>query len=436
MDTFFIILSFIILIQSIYALGAVLRLMSYALRPQFTSPNRYQPKAVIIVPCKGLEHDFEENIRALFQQDYRDYEIVFVTESESDPAYPVLSRLIKQSRRAAWMVVAGESRGRGQKVHNLCAAIEMLNSIDRRAEVLVFADSDARVNRQWLSALVLPLFDKRIGATTGFRWYLPVNESGWGSGWLKGSISSILLSIWNASSLSLLGERSSFAWGGSMAIRREHFDKLDMRRRWEGSLSDDYALSAALHEAGLRIKFVPQCLVATYADAAFKELLEFTTRQICITRVYSSRVWTLACITNCLYNLTFWGGIIWLTYRGFNGSINPILATTLTAIFALGAMTGLLRAFVAGRLLRADLERVNRYLWAYALLGPIASLVYFYNLIASAKTRRIVWRGIGYEMISPNETTILHRPAHLSAQDPSSRSTRRRKASVRSSSQK
>ncbi|HEX9000785.1 MAG TPA: glycosyltransferase, partial [Blastocatellia bacterium] len=175
METVLIVLASILFLQSLLALGAALRFSRYSLHHARLRPNRYQPKSVVIVPCKGLEHDFEENVRALFAQDYRDYEIIFVTESENDPAYPVLSRLIKNySRRPGWLVVAGEAKGRGQKVHNLLAAVDMLNSIDRRAEVIVFADSDARPSKQWLSELVAPLGDKRIGVTTGFRWYVPV----------------------------------------------------------------------------------------------------------------------------------------------------------------------------------------------------------------------------------------------------------------------
>ncbi len=420
MDILFISLSVVVLLQSIVALGAAIRFTRYALKPR--RPNRYQPKAVIIVPCKGLEHDFEENIRALFNQDYREYEIFFVTESEADPAYAVLSQLIKQSRRAAWMVVAGAARGRGQKVHNLCAAIEMLNSIDRRAEVLVFADSDARPSKPWLAELVAPLADKRIGATTGFRWYLPVN-------W---SLASALLSVWNAGAISLLGERSSFAWGGATAIRRENFEKLGVINGWQGAVSDDYVLTSLIHDARQRIKFVPQCLVPSFAETKFGELLEFTTRQMRITRVYSPRVWRLASFTHTIYNLTFWGGMLWLIAGAFVGNLNHTLASLLISIFVLGATTGWTRALVASHLLPTYRERVQKYWWAHSLLGPAVSMIYLYNLTASALTRRIVWRGIGYQMISPRETLIWHRPTKLDAGDPAARTLRRRKESVRS----
>src|SRR5262245_54044208 len=201
MDTFFSILGFLLFLQSFLALVAALRFRHYALRPHPPRQTRYQPKAVVIVPCRGLEHDFEENIRAILAQDYRDYEVVFVTESVTDPAHGALSRLLKQSRRLSppapptWVVVAGESKNQGQKVHNLCVALDTLNSIDRRVEALVFADSDTRPARNWLADLVAPLGDKRIGATTGYRWYLPSNDKDHPAR----NFASSLLSVWNAS---------------------------------------------------------------------------------------------------------------------------------------------------------------------------------------------------------------------------------------------
>jgi ceramide glucosyltransferase len=407
MDTFLNIFCSLLFIQSLLALIATARFTRYTLRRRAARQTRYQPKAVVIVPCRGLEQGFEENVQAILTQDYRDYEVIFVTESESDPAHGVLTRLLKQRRRLTpptWMVVAGEAKNKGQKVHNLLVALDTLNSIDRRVEALVFADSDMLPARNWLAELVAPLGDRRVGATTGYRWYLPSNE------WRDParSFASILLSVWNSSALALLGERSGFAWGGSTAILRENFDGIGVKDRWQGALSDDYALTSAIRERGQRIKFVPQCLVASQSEVTVKDLLEFTTRQMRITRIYSPSVWRLACFSHGLFNLAFWGGLLWLTASLVTGTPNRLLASLLAGVFLFGAVTGAMRAFVAARLLPAG----HGIKWmAYLSLGPIVSLVYLFNVIASARTTRVVWRGISYDMISPNETVILHRPA-------------------------
>lgn len=407
MDLLFIVLCAVILPQSFAALLNCIRFALYSLRSRYERRNPYRPKALLIVPCKGIDYGFEENIRAMLSQDYRDYDVVFVVEHEYDPAYSVLTRIMKSHRRSAWMVTAGQAEQCGQKVHNLCAAIDMINALDRRAEVLVFADSDARPSRQWLANLIDPLSDRNVGATTGFRWFIP-------SGYLFfGVISkfpSIIASIWNAGALSLLGENSSFAWGGSMAIRRDTFDALQIRRRWEGSVSDDYVLTAAVRDAALKIKFVPQCLTASHIDMRVSDLLEFTVRQMRITRVYSPGVWKLAAAAHITYNAMFWGGLLRLVYSKIAfGQVNFTLLYLFLGIYGLGALTGLIRVVTASSCV--DLDRsLIKHKWAYVFTYPLASLVYVYNILASVKQRRIVWRGIDYELISPNKTIIHNRP--------------------------
>ncbi len=423
MESVFLALAVLLFVQSFLSFVSAMRFARYALTPQSNRPPRHQPKAVVILPCKGREHDFEANIRAYLAQEYRDYEVIFVTESEHDPAYPVLSKLIKQSRRAAWLIAAGEALQSGQKVHNLIAALDALNSIDRRAELLIFADSDARPARTWLADLCAPLNDRSVGATTGFRWYVPVN----------GGVGAWLLSAWNASILSLLGERSGLAWGGATALWRDSFGKWEIKQRWQGALSDDYALTAALNEVGQRIKFVPGCLTATHADASWRELLEFTTRQIKITRVYAPRLWALTCVGHLLFNFTFWGGLLWLAWAALNGNFNFTLCSLLLFSCALGAMTGWTRATIAAHLLPVNREQLWPYRWVYAAAGPLVSLIYLYNIVASAFSRRITWRGISYEMVGPQQTLVLNHPGNQSLNGAQATAPRRRKAPLRSS---
>ena len=398
METAFTIFIFLVLAQSFVSLFAVIRLTRYVWRSLSQASERYIPKTALIVPCKELEPDFDENIIAYLAQDYRHYELIFVTESEADPAYQAIRRILQDSSRSAWLVTAGEAQNRGQKVHNLCAALDMLDSVDRKTEVLVFADSDARPDAYWLRDLVAPLSDPKVGATTGFRWYLP-----------QGGLASHLLSVWNSGALSLLGENSSFAWGGSTAINRDTFEALKIKQHWEsGAVSDDYILTKRVQAEGLKIKFVPQCLMASEGRISFRQLLEFTTRQMIITRVYAPQVWTVAAVVHTLFNFSFWGGLLFCALgKDSLGILLPMLMMT----GGLGALTGMLRAYLASRLLPEEYQdQFKSTRWASALLGPVVSLIYLYNLVASLRTRKIMWRGIGYEMITTKDTVIWQRP--------------------------
>ncbi len=370
-------------------------LMAYRVVRHRTGPAApYQPKAVIIVPCKGVEPRIEENIWALMNQDYPDYSLVFVTESESDPAYAVIRNLIIKSARPARVIVAGMAETCGQKVHNLCAAVE---AIEKDVEAVVFADSDAQPRLDWLAQILAPLANPDIGATTGYRWHIPVAGNFW----------SFLLASWNAQALAVLGENSHFAWGGSMAMRREDFERLEIRQRWRGGLSDDLALSNAVRRSGLRIAFVPRCLVAAHADVSMKQLLEFTTRQITITRVYLPGTWLQAVFGHCYYSIIFWGGLTAVFAGAMQGTFPSALALLLMAVVSQSACHASSGLAVAMRCLPDHRQHLARASWAYVVMEPIMTLLYLYNAVASCLTRRIVWRGVTYEMLSPNQTRIV-----------------------------
>src|SRR5271170_5360960 len=61
----------------------------------------YKPRVAVILPCKGLDHDFADNVRKLLEQEYGDgtdggqanFEVVFAVASTDDPAYGELKKL-------------------------------------------------------------------------------------------------------------------------------------------------------------------------------------------------------------------------------------------------------------------------------------------------------------------------------------------------------
>src|SRR5438477_11917519 len=77
-------------------------------------PRRVRSERVtVFCPCKGIDAEFDKNIQSISHQDYPNYDVVFIVESEDDTAYARLHEL-KQN-----VVVAGRATNQGQKVHNL-----------------------------------------------------------------------------------------------------------------------------------------------------------------------------------------------------------------------------------------------------------------------------------------------------------------------------
>jgi cellulose synthase/poly-beta-1,6-N-acetylglucosamine synthase-like glycosyltransferase len=362
----------------------------------------YTPFVSVFVPCRGLDQGLKENISAIFAQDYPSFEILFVTDRSDDPSLRIIDEARKsfggKSGPTMRIVISGPAGGSGQKVHNLRVAVA---EVDPRSEVLVFVDTDARPALNWLQLLIRPLHDPDLGATTGYRWFIPV----------RGGIPSHLRSVWNAAIASALGEQTekNFCWGGSTAIRRETFDKCRVLDYWRGTVSDDYSLTRALHEADRPIKFVPQCLTASFEDCTASELVEFTTRQLKITRAYAAHLWRGVLIGSSLFVIVFFGGIALVITRALFGLSFATPAVLLLIIFCLGSMKSHFRLRAVCQLIPDPRLRSFGTTLAQLTLWPLASVLYLYNALAAAFSRRITWRGITYELKSPTETVILSR---------------------------
>jgi cellulose synthase/poly-beta-1,6-N-acetylglucosamine synthase-like glycosyltransferase len=390
----------LLVLQSIISLRGGAHYLSYIrhetgkVRPDFT------PFVSILAPCRGLDQGLYENLAALFHQDYPAYEIIFVTDSSEDSALAVIEKLRREFGAMAHVttraVVAGEATESGQKVHNLRVAVKETNP---ESEAFIFVDSDARPRNLWLRSLVAPLADEQVGATTGYRWFIPAS----------GGIASALRAVWNASIASALGPRSdkNFCWGGSTAIRRANFERARVMDEWRGAVSDDFAMMRALRRAQLPIHFVPDCLTASHEDCTWRELLEFTTRQLKITRAYAPHFWQIVLYSNLLFVLIFFGGIALVITRAALGlSFTAPLALILT-IYALGIAKAYLRWRAVSIPLAPYSAEMRRGAFFHLFLWPLASALYLYNALCALFSRRIKWRGITYELKSPQETVIL-----------------------------
>lgn len=391
--------------QGLISLRGGARYLAYVRREMRRGRSDFTPYASVIVPCRGLDQDLRANLSALFQQDYSAYELVFVTGSADDLSLAVIEevRAAHAARAdanaiASRLHIAGSASACGQKVHNLRAAVQFAN---HASEVFVFVDTDARVRPDWLRSLVAPLADESVGAATGYRWFVPV----------KGGLASHLRSVWNASIASALGEheRRNFCWGGSSAIRRRTFDQLDMLAKWRGTLSDDFALTRALQRAQMPIHFVPNCLLASFEDCTLNELLEFTTRQMKITRIYAPHLWQIVLASNLLFIVIFYGGLAHILARAWRGQTFALPLALLVVIFILGACKALLRLrAVSLPLASSEKSASGISAWiAHLCLWPLTSALYFFNALAAAFSRRITWRGITYQLKSPSETVII-----------------------------
>jgi len=382
----------------------------YALR-EYKKKRPWKAKRVaLILPCKGLDSAFEKNIASFFEQDYENYLLWFVVADESDPAYSELCKLksqLSQTSKAkdVQIFVAGkidEQQKCSQKIHNLLYCYEKIGD---DIEILAFADSDVCVRSDWLSHLVWPLRQYRYGAASGYRWFIP----------RKSNLASLALSAVNAKVAQLLGNtRFNQAWGGSMAIRVDVFRKVGLDKIWPKALSDDLSLTYAVKKAGMKLAYVPACLVASYESTTWPELFEFARRQFLITRVSRPGTWWFGLLSSLYSILGLWAGAALAIYAAAIKDANlTIFATVPIAFFAGQIIRAIMRQKMANKLINYERQATSNEQRAMKaacvadiLLSWLWSLLMLVFIISSAFGRTIYWRGIRYKLLGPTETIV------------------------------
>ena len=395
MEPLFYSLAIIQILLGAYLVWQGMQWLAFVRRRLYSDPGFYAPRVAVLCPCKGSEPGLERNLVSLTEFERQNYEVFFILASEKDPARSIIERVAKRSRVKTNMVIAGKPVNCGEKVNNLRTAVEQL---PEEFEVLVFTDSDGRPGKHWLHYLVAPLADSRVGATSTMRWLIPNS----------GNLPTRLLAAWNAPMVTMLGEKArNFCWGGGTAIRRATFDQSGVLEEWKTSVSDDYSLTRALERAGHSIVFIPESLTLSYVETDFAGLLEFTNRQILITRVYASKMWRAAALTHLVYCLTLLlgFGLILTTLLAGRPALQLVILTFLPVL--LSAIRGGLRLTGVMEALPTARTQIMGLASVYVLLPVFLPFLYMANFGNSLLTRKIRWRGLVYELVSPQQTRVF-----------------------------
>jgi ceramide glucosyltransferase len=363
--------------------------------------TRHQPtgRVALFAPCKGLDLDIEANLRAMFRQDYDNYEITFIVESTDDPAYAAIRRAMSEhSWVPARVIVAGRATDSGQKVHNLRVATQHLSA---RIQYLAFVDSDARPRPEWLRTLVSRLERPELGAVTGYRWFTPARPT----------VANALVYSMNCDVMSLLTRSSHhLIWGGSWAIRREVFDAIGLRNAWKGTLSDDLVASRLMRELGLEVRFEPVCVVASPLEMTLAGAMSFIRRQYLVARLYTFDWWLLSFLAATFSNAVWLGNLAVLIYSLLTGSPSPWIPIAVSAVLYL--------VMVYRGALRQDLvktyfphwERASRRIRGFDIwANPLVELAHWMGVASAAVGRNVNWRGIRYYVVPGGQVREIMR---------------------------
>jgi cellulose synthase/poly-beta-1,6-N-acetylglucosamine synthase-like glycosyltransferase len=341
--------------------------------------DSYQPKCSVIIPCKGIPQDFEKNITSFTELEYPHYEIIYTVESNIDPAVPIINKIVKKNPRAS-LVIAGITHSCSQKNFNMIAALDKTNNPD----VYVFADSDIKPNRNWLTELIKPLSKNDISVTTGFRWlYSSTGKIGELTNSYHNSLLFILFST--ASFIQNIG-----LWGGSMAIKKREFEEMAVKDYWAKTVVDDISLSKLITKHSKKSVMVSTCVTPTNdALQSIGQSITWFERQVMFLKAYHKSLWVFAIllVSSCFYLQFLLPFSLLLSYYTNKTFLSTGGASSL--LFILGTMSTALVYPLLGK--QPTLVR-------FLMLQPISLFTLLFGVFKTLFTNTVTWSGFVYKL--------------------------------------
>ncbi|MGC8479051.1 MAG: glycosyltransferase [Candidatus Micrarchaeia archaeon] len=322
--------------------------------------SNYKGRVLVIVPCKGRDIKLYENLLSVKKQTYTNYEVIAVVDTETDLALESI-----KNAKIKYIITNNKEHGSG-KVRAIATAIKRFQKYD----TYVIADSDVLFGKEWLSQLVAPLSDKKIGLSTMYPFFKPLKNKFW----------SEVKMVWGFVGDSLLeNEKRRFGWGGSLAFRRDILDKksLTFFTNSKYSVSDDISLTKIAKSKGLKIAYVRKPKPIVNCDETFDTFFEWANRQTALTLLG--------------YRKNLYEGLVYYTSEIVLILLGIFLTVFISPIFLIYFIHTLKSTFITYKRSRSKDPKV-------LVIVFIAPFLYEINLLIASRMKNILWRGTIYKL--------------------------------------
>jgi len=270
-----------------YAVAAALAVRIRLKTAPYEPPDQ-APGVTILKPLCGNEHELYECLRSFCDQAYPRFQIVFGVSDGDDPAVDVVNRLQREFPAVDLQIaIDRRQHGSSRKVSNL---INMMSLA--RFDYLVISDSDVRVMPDYLARVVNPLLDPAVGIVTCT--YRGTPRPG-----LWSLLGSLFINEWFVPSVrvaAMSGSRA-FAFGVTIAIRRQVLASAGGFAAIADQLADDYRLGELTRRMGLRTVLSDVVVETCVDEGSFSDLIRHELRWLRTIRAVRPLGYSLSFIT-------------------------------------------------------------------------------------------------------------------------------------------
>ena len=253
---------------SLYALAAATAVRGFS-GDRGATPEAW-PGVTLLKPVAGDAPGLYANLLSFCDQDYSGpTQTLFGVHDPDDPAIAIIERLISErSTRNLELVVHTPEHRQNPKVANLAGLEARI-----RHEVVVIADADIHVARDYLRHVVEALTPAGVGAVTCL--YRGVPRGGiWAQLASMGIDYHFLPGV-------VLGLRLGLArpcFGSTVALTRATLESIGGFNAFAGYLADDYAIGEAIRARHLKVAIPASILDHDCAERSARELLRHELR--------------------------------------------------------------------------------------------------------------------------------------------------------------
>jgi ceramide glucosyltransferase len=221
------------------------------------------PDVSILKPLHGSEPGLLENLASFCSQDYPGrIQIIFGVQDPNDPAVAVVERLRSgEAARDLDLVIETKVHGLNRKVSNLVNMAPVI-----RHDVIIIADSDIRVDRNYLSRVIAAL-QRANGGVTCLYSGVPVTGV-----WARLCALAINAHFLPSVVVGLRLGRARPCFGSTVALRRETLSEVGSFTAFLDFLADDYAIGEALRARGYTIAIPPFAVAHMCTQTSLREL--------------------------------------------------------------------------------------------------------------------------------------------------------------------
>jgi ceramide glucosyltransferase len=329
----------------------------------------FAPALSLLKPLKGCDETTAESLRGWFKQDYPgEVQILFGVARVDDPVCEIVRKLIAEDpQRDAQLVICGDMLGANAKVAKLIQLEEMAAH-----ELILISDADVRVPPDFLTNLVAPLRDAKVGLVNCF--YRLANPTTTAMQWEAVAINA---DFWSQVLQSQTMKPLDFALGAVILMRRKALAQIGGFKIVVNCLADDYQLGHRMAEKGHQVALCPVIAECWDAPMDWRAVWNHQLRWARTIRACEPAPYFFSILANA----TFWP-LLWL--------IASILFSTNISVppIALGFL--LSRIIIAQNLQRRFTQSRDIAEWWFVPLKDLFQVALWAGAFSGNK---IEWRG-------------------------------------------